>query len=78
MIFELIRNINLPTQYITNLWLIIIFSMSFLFFKQYLKTNLSPEELATRKLQAETYLNKHKNSDLDFFVGNPVEEHNLE
>lgn len=78
MIFELIRNINYSSQYITNFWLIFIFSLSFLFFKHYLKTNLTPEDIAMRQLQAETYLNTHKNSDLDFFVGNPIQEPSLE
>jgi hypothetical protein len=60
---------NFNSTYIQNLILIAIFSASFIFFKIYFKTNVTQEEMSQRKLLAESYLNKHKNSDCDFFFG---------
>ena len=54
-----------------NCYLILTFSISFIFFKFYFKNcNLSADERHNRHILAETYLLRHKNSDSDFFYGN--------
>ena len=61
--FEYVSSFPFP-----NLYILLTFSFSFLFFKYYfMDSKECIEELEVRKVLAENYLKIHKNSDVDYF-----------